>query len=95
MDAVSDATNQVTPPPIRFNSPRKLLGLSDPQAVRQPMYRLYRWFLARFRLDLVAVCEQSIGRGGWDDFHTRADAAGCPAGVTIVYCKRCQKMFYV
>lgn len=59
------------------------------------MYWMWRWFLARFRLDMSAVCEMSRGRGPRDDFHDYPDdILGTPAHFCPMTCKRCGKTFY-
>jgi hypothetical protein len=60
------------------------------------MYRLWRWFLARFRISLRAVCEMSEGRGPHDDFHDYPDTEeGQPYHFAELTCKRCGKNFYM
>ncbi len=60
------------------------------------MRRLWRWFLARFRLDMGAVCEMSKGRGMWNDFHDYPDDIyGQPEHFVQLNCKRCGKAFYI
>ena len=55
--------------------------------------RLRRRFLARFRLDLRVVCEESAGRG-LVDFHDYPDtASGQPFHCGTDFCKRCGKEF--
>jgi hypothetical protein len=54
------------------------------------------WFLARFRLDLEAVCEASRGRGLHNDFHDYPDSAeGLPIHFVTLTCKRCGKTFTI
>ena len=56
--------------------------------------RLWKWFLARFRLSMKAVCEMSVGRQLWDDFHDYPDdAIPSPAHFVTLKCKRCGKTF--
>ena len=56
--------------------------------------KLWRWFLARFRLDLRVVCEESAGRGLADDYHDFPDdVLGTPAHFVTLKCKRCGKEF--
>lgn len=58
--------------------------------------RLYRWFLARFRLNLRVVCEESVGRGPHEDFHDYPDdEIGDPMHFAEMRCKRCGKVFYI
>jgi hypothetical protein len=60
------------------------------------MYWMWRWFLARFRLDLGAVCEMSAGRGTRDDYHDYHDSAeGYPDHFVPLTCKRCGKKFFI
>ncbi len=54
-----------------------------------------KWLLARFRLDMAAVCEMSRGRGV-DDFHDYPDdATGDPLHFFEMTCKRCGKRFCI
>lgn len=58
--------------------------------------RLWRWFLARFRLSEGAVCEMSAGRGPFDDFHDYPDAAEKqPWHFCVLTCERCGKRFTI
>ncbi len=58
--------------------------------------RWWLWFLARFRLDMDAVCEMSRNRGMHDDFHDYPDdITGQPAHFVALVCKRCGKPFYI
>lgn len=60
------------------------------------MRRLWRWLLARFRLDLQVVCEESAGRGLHDDYHDYPDSIeGEPWHFIPLTCKRCGKEFYI
>jgi len=60
------------------------------------MRRLWKWFLARFRLDMDAVCEMSRGRGLCDDFHDYPDDEyGEPDHFVTLTCKRCGKEFSI
>jgi hypothetical protein len=60
------------------------------------MRRLWRWFLAYFRLSKKAVCEMSQGRGPFDDYHDYPDDEfGLPAHFVPLVCKRCGKKFYL
>lgn len=57
---------------------------------------LWKWFLARFRLDLAAVCEMSEGRGPHNDYHDYPDDEhGQPDHMVPLKCKRCGKVFYI
>ena len=56
----------------------------------------WRWFLARFRLNLQVVCEMSQGRGPHDDYHDYPDDEhGQPSHFVLLKCKRCGKEFYI
>lgn len=56
---------------------------------------LWRWFLARFRLDLDAVCDMSIGLGPVD-YHDYPDSfEGEPYHFTTLTCRRCGKEFSI
>ena len=56
----------------------------------------YRWFLARFRLDLKVVCEESAGLGPHEDYHDYPDSIeGFPDHFIELTCKRCGKGFYI
>lgn len=58
--------------------------------------RWYRWFLARFRLNLRVVCEESAGLGPHDDFHDAPDAGeDFYYDFVLLKCKRCDKDFYI
>jgi hypothetical protein len=58
--------------------------------------KLWRRFLARFRLDLRVVCEESAGRGPCDDYHDYDDTAEKqPWHFTLLKCERCGKEFYL
>jgi hypothetical protein len=58
--------------------------------------RCWRWFLARFRLDLRVVCEESAGLGPHCDYHDYPDSVdGFPDHFIPLHCKRCGKQFYV
>ncbi len=55
-----------------------------------------KWLLARFRLDMRAVCDLSAGRGLYDDFHDYPDdVIGTPAHFVEMTCKRCGKRFCI
>ncbi len=57
--------------------------------------RWYRWFLARFRLNLDVVCEQSEDLGPHEDYHDYPDDVyGYPDHMVLLTCKRCGKEFY-
>lgn len=58
--------------------------------------RAWRWFLARFRLNLQVVCEESWELGPHDDYHDYYDDVhGEPAHFVLLTCKRCGKQFYI
>jgi hypothetical protein len=58
--------------------------------------RLWRWFLARFRLNLRVVCEESAGLDPHQDYHDyQDDEWGTPAHFVPLTCKRCNKQFYI
>ena len=60
------------------------------------MGRVWRRFLARFRLSMRAVCEESAGLGPHDDYHDYPDSVeGAPWHMTALTCKRCGKRFYI
>lgn len=57
---------------------------------------LWRWFLARFRLNLKVVCEESRNLDGWSDYHDYPDdELGTPSHFIYLTCKRCGKHFYI
>jgi hypothetical protein len=59
------------------------------------MRRLKRWILARFRLDLDVVCEESRGLG-LVDYHDYPDStAGEPWHFYTHTCRRCGKEFTI
>jgi hypothetical protein len=56
---------------------------------------LWRWFKARFRLDLNLVCEMSKGKG-MADYHDYPDTLeGEPWHFAVLVCKRCGKEFMI
>jgi hypothetical protein len=59
--------------------------------------RLWKWFLARFRLSASAVCEMSVGRGPHEDFHDYEDDESHPYPSHFIpyHCSRCGKEFYI
>lgn len=60
------------------------------------MKRLWRWFLARFRLSEWAVCEMSKGKGLHDDYHDYPDDKYKePWHFIALKCQRCGKEFYI
>lgn len=57
--------------------------------------RLYRWCLARYRLNLKVVCEESVGLG-LADYHDYPDSEhGQPWHFCTMKCKRCGKEFAI
>lgn len=59
------------------------------------MKALWKWFLARFRLDAAAVCEMSAGKG-LADYHDYPDSEhGLPMHFCTLKCKRCGKEFVI
>jgi hypothetical protein len=59
------------------------------------MRRLWKWFLARFRLSQKAVCEMSQGCGLFDDYHDYPDDGGLPCHFVLMRCKFCGKEFMI
>jgi hypothetical protein len=58
--------------------------------------RFWRLVLARFRLDLAAVCEMSRGRGLHDDYHDYPDSDPPePWHFHTHKCRRCGKEFTI
>lgn len=57
------------------------------------MARAWMWFLARFRLDLDAVCELSRDMGPYDFHDYPDDIHGQPMHFCTMTCKRCGKNF--
>jgi hypothetical protein len=59
-------------------------------------HRLWRRFLARFRLSMTAVCEESKGRGLYNDYHDYGDSEdGLPWHFVVMRCVRCGKEFII
>ncbi len=59
------------------------------------MRKLWRWFLAQFRLNLRVVCEESIGMGPFD-YHDYPDAdPPLPYHFVELKCVRCGKGFRI
>jgi hypothetical protein len=59
------------------------------------MWKLWRKFLALFRLDLSAVCDQSAGMG-LIDYHDYPDSQhGEPWHFYVMTCRRCGKQFTI
>jgi hypothetical protein len=55
-----------------------------------------RWFLAYFRLNKRIVCELSVGRGEFDDFHDYPDSTTpVPWHFHRHRCVRCGKRFQI
>ena len=60
------------------------------------MTRVWRRFLAVFRLSMNAVCEESVGRDPHNDFHDYPDSVeGSPMHFYTYRCKRCGKEFCI
>ncbi len=57
--------------------------------------RLWRLFLAFFRLSNTAICEMSVGRAEWNDFHDYPDGGQSPWHFYTYHCKRCGKRFTI
>lgn len=60
------------------------------------MRRLWRLFLAYWRLSESAICEMSVGRDAFNDFHDYPDDAdGIPWHWGELKCKCCGKVFQI
>jgi hypothetical protein len=60
------------------------------------LLRLWKWFLARFRLSDAAVCEMSEGLGLHNDYHDYPDShENKPWHFHTFTCKRCGKEFTI
>ena len=60
------------------------------------MRKLWRRFLAFWRLDLQVVCEESRGLPPSGDYHDYPDdVIGTPAHFVVLKCKRCGKSFTI
>jgi len=60
------------------------------------MIRLWRTFLAYFRLSKSAVCEMSAGLGEWDCYHDYWDTQDkVPSHFGTLTCERCGKEFRI
>lgn len=59
------------------------------------MNRMLKLVLAYFRLSKSAVCEMSVGRGMFDDFHDYHDSDMGPVHFHIHTCARCSKRFCI
>ena len=60
------------------------------------MRKIWRWFLARFRLNLQVVCEESAGLDPYNDYHDYDDTDdGEPFHFIAMKCKRRGKEFYI
>jgi hypothetical protein len=55
--------------------------------------RLWRRFLAFYRLDLAAVCEMSCGKRDYHDYPD--DEHSEPWHFVELTCRRCGKKFYI
>ena len=53
----------------------------------------FRWFVARFRLNLRVVCEESRLLGVYDHHDWPDSIEGHPDHFTLLTCKRCRKQF--
>jgi hypothetical protein len=57
---------------------------------------VWNWFLAYFRLSKKAVCEQSVGKGPYEDYHDYPDSTrNSPDHFVTHECKRCGKEFFI
>lgn len=65
--------------------------------MRAWLKRLWRWYQARMRLNLDAVCEMSKGKGPHEDYHDYPDDHTYPYPCHFVpyHCSRCGKEFYI
>lgn len=55
---------------------------------------LWKYFLARFRLNREAICSLSLNRLPYDDFHDYPDSVeGRPEHFGLLTCKYCGKNF--
>jgi hypothetical protein len=60
------------------------------------LLHIWRWFLARFHLNLRVVCEESARYGPHDDYHDYPDdVLGEPAHFVALHCRRCGKEFFI
>ncbi len=58
--------------------------------------RIWKLFLARFRLSESAICEMSIGKDLFNDYHDYPDDIhGLPWHFCELTCKRCGKKFVI
>lgn len=57
---------------------------------------MIKWFLAYFRLNNKAVCDKSVGKGLWEDYHDYPDSTTPePWHMYVHHCKRCGKEFFI
>lgn len=78
------------PDPIRETTTKaRWFGLAP------PLGHAWYWLLAYFRLDPIAVCGMSSGRGEYDDFHDYPDSGDGPLHDHLHTCKRCGKGFRI
>lgn len=56
--------------------------------------RLWRRFLARTRLSLTAVCQESLGDRDYHDWSDESEVAG-PMHFYTYHCARCGKAFTI
>ncbi len=59
------------------------------------MKRFWRWFKARFRIDLDLVCDLSKGMDDVDYHDYPDDIHGYPDHFVQLTCKRCGKRFRI
>ena len=60
------------------------------------MTQFIQQLLAYFRLSQKAVCEQSIGKGLYNDYHDYPDDVyGQPIHMHDLKCKHCGKLFRI
>jgi hypothetical protein len=50
---------------------------------------------AYFRWDLQAVCDASVGKDEYNDYHDYPDAESEPWHFVLMKCHRCGKEFYI
>jgi hypothetical protein len=63
--------------------------------MRYRLHRLWRWFQARFRLNLQVVCEESalMDLCDYHDYHDSLE--GYPQHFDVLVCQRCGKRFII
>ena len=58
--------------------------------------RIVKWFLAVWHISDKAVCEMSVGKSLWSDFHDYTDAdVKVPMHFYRYTCERCGKEFVI